>query len=69
MQMCKWEGCLHCWLIKLLLEEYLDVPTVILCLILRFHVCARAGLTWISAILIQVTDFIDFKCDLKKRIK
>lgn len=27
-RMYKWEGCLHCWLIKLLLEEYLYVPIV-----------------------------------------
>lgn len=39
---------------------------LILCLILCFRVCA--GLTWNSAILIQVTDFRDFKCDLKEKI-
>lgn len=40
---------------------------LILCLILHFHVCAHAGLTWNSAILIQISEI--FKCDLKEKRK
>lgn len=40
------------------LLEYLFFLLLILCLILCFHVCAHAGLTWNSAILIQVSEIL-----------